>query len=325
MRRLFAVITLTHLLMTPNSVMSQLIPRPIVRLPVQLRESSRLVSIQPDIIWSHNDAGNTNQLFRVDTLGNILRTINVENVKNIDWEDLTRDSQGNFFINDAGNNDNIRQNLAIHFLPNPELNPSVNQPAQNIHFYLPDQTAFPPAVNNRNFDIEALVWRNDSILLFSKNRSNPTSGYCKLNALKAAAGQQAAVLKDSVFIGLTANDRVTSVTLHPNGQMLVLLTRAELTVFDQFQGNMFFRGRKTFLPFHTLPGQVEGISFMDNQTLLMSEEGNSAQGGLLYETSLSSFLSVGMIKEPALSCKIADRRLIIETPAEYGTQIIIFD
>jgi len=322
---LAAGITLTHLLLAPLLVMSQLVARPVVRLPYQLRESSGLVAIEPNTIWSHNDSGNTNQLFRIDTLGNILRTITVENVQNIDWEDLTRDSQGNFFINDAGNNDNNRQNLAIHILSNPQLNPSVSQQAQSIHFQLPDQTAFPPAVSNRNFDIEAIVWRNDSLMLFSKNRSSPTSGYCKLYALKASPGQQTAVLKDSVFTGLSVNDRVTGAALHPNGQMLVLLTRAGLHAFDQFEGNMFFRGRKTFLPFHTLPGQAEGISFVDNQTLLISEEGNSNQGGLLYEIRLSSFLSAGIFKEAAKSCKIVDQTLIIDSPVDYGTYVIILD
>jgi uncharacterized protein YjiK len=318
-------IFLSMLLIHPSKGMSQLLPRPIVRLPVQLRESSGLVAAHHTMLWTLNDSGNTNQIFSFDTLGNLLRTITIGNIQNIDWEDLTSDPQGNFYINDAGNNDNNRQNLAIHILPNPALNPSGNQLAQSIQFHFPDQTAFPPPSNNRNFDIEAIIWRNDSIMLFSKNRSNPTNGYCKHYALKSAAGQQQAMLKDSVFIGLSVNDRVTAAAIHSNGQMLVLLTRNGLVIFDHFEGNSFFKGRKTFLPFSTLPGQVEGIAFVDSQTLYMTEEGSSNQGGLLYEISLPSILSIKTNRNPAQLCKVVDKKLYLNPPAESGTPIKIID
>lgn len=323
--RLIKMAILSVLALTPIIIRAQLATRQIVRLPLQLRESSGLRVSLPNRLWTHNDAGNTNQIYCFDTTGAIVRTITLSNIQNIDWEDITADPQGNFYINDAGNNDNNRHNLAIHILPNPDNNPSGTQQAQSINFQFPDQTAFPPPGNNRNFDIEAIVWRTDSIMMFTKNRSSPTNGYCKMYALKADAGQQFAVLRDSVFTGFTADDRVTAATLHPNGNMLVLLTRRGLIVFDQFEGNRFFRGRKTFLPFLMLPGQAEGLDFVDANTLFLTEEGSSNQGGYLYEIRLPQTLSVMHPNSPSRSCRVINNQLIIDS-AEYSGDIIsIFD
>lgn len=54
-------------------------------------------------LWAINDSGNTTEIHQIDSLGNIERSINITNAKNIDWEDLTQDDFGHFFIGDFGN------------------------------------------------------------------------------------------------------------------------------------------------------------------------------------------------------------------------------
>ncbi|MBK9290219.1 MAG: hypothetical protein IPM52_01080 [Bacteroidetes bacterium] len=325
MHRIIVLISGLLLLLLPLNGWSQLVPRPMVRLPLQLRESSGLAFDDQPRFWSHNDAGNSNQIFYLDTLGNVLRTITLQNVQNTDWEDLAADPQGNLYINDAGNNDNNRTNLAIHILSNPLLNPSNQQQAQSITFQFPDQTAFPPPGNNRNFDIEAIVWHSDSIFLFTKNRSSPTNGMCKMYALKASPGTQQAMLRDSVFTGFTQDDRVTAAAISPSGNTLILLTRKGLHIFDDYADTHFLRGRKTFLPFQPLPGQAEGIDFLDNHTLWMSEEGSSNHAGTLYEVRLPPTLHLNESGRHKPGCRIVNNRLTFGDNMPGNALVLIFD
>lgn len=287
-KRILLLFVALHLLSASTVVAQSVVElRAINRLPFQLRESSGISVSNSNQIWSHNDSGNTNQLFSFDTLGTLLRTVTIQNAENIDWEDLARDPEGNIYINDAGNNDNNRTNLAIYIVPNPDATTANSIQASSIHFNFPDQTAFPPPASNRNFDIEATIWHNDSIILFTKNRSNPMNGYCKMYTLPASQGQYTARLKDSVFVGSNTNEgRVTAAAFNHQTNTLLLLTRAAVIAFDQFQGNNFFKGRKTYFTFQSMPGQAEAIDFITNNKIYITEEGSSSQGGFLYTLTL---------------------------------------
>lgn len=288
--------TFASVVMMSASVSAQTVVelRAINRLPFQLRESSGIAISSANRIWSHNDSGNTNQLFCFDTLGTLIRTVTIENIENIDWEDLARDPEGNIYINDAGNNDNNRTNLAIHIVPNPDATNESSIQATSIQFSFPDQMAFPPPSSNRNFDIEAIIWHNDSLVLFTKNRSNPMNGYCKMYTLPTTSGQHIARLKDSVFIGSTTNaGRVTAAAFNHQTNTLLLLTRAAVIGFDQFQGNEFFKGRKTYFSFQSLPGQAEAIDFVTENQVYITEEGSSSQGGFLYALTLPLQVGIG--------------------------------
>ncbi len=70
-------------------------------------------------LWGIDDSGNPPEQYRIDSTGNITNTIRVTNAKNIDWEDMTQDDQGHFFIGDYGNNLNNRRILTIYKIENP--------------------------------------------------------------------------------------------------------------------------------------------------------------------------------------------------------------
>jgi hypothetical protein len=217
--------------------------RPMAQLPSALSESSGLAIAGPNKLWSHNDAGNTNQLFCFDTAGILQRNLLIANASNVDWEDLAVDDQGSIYINDAGNNLNNRQDLKIYRIPNPETIAGDVTNAEVISFMFEDQYAFPPPAPERNFDIEAMVWKNDSLYLFTKNRSNPQSGLCKMYSLPAAPGFYVAKVRGSVFLGATNQEtRVTSADLHPHTGELLLLTSTKIVSFTNYPGNDFFTG-----------------------------------------------------------------------------------
>ncbi|HCA83794.1 MAG TPA: hypothetical protein DEP18_08395, partial [Flavobacteriales bacterium] len=57
-----------------------------------------------------------NLLIEMNRKGGFVRTLTVEQSKNVDWEELCSDSKGNYFLGDFGNNINKRQNLCVYKL-----------------------------------------------------------------------------------------------------------------------------------------------------------------------------------------------------------------
>ena len=92
------------------------------KLPKKIKEISGMVYIpQTKMIWGLEDSGNDNVLFGLDAnSGDLKKTCTITNASNVDWEELTKDAQGNVYIGDFGNNNNARTDLAIYKIPNPE-------------------------------------------------------------------------------------------------------------------------------------------------------------------------------------------------------------
>ncbi len=261
--------------------------RPLAQLSPVLYESSGLYVSGPNQIWTHNDSNHTNQLFLIDTMGHIQRTLTITNASNVDWEDLAVDTDRNVYINDAGNNQNDRTDLRIYIISDPDQIQSNTTQAEIIDFMFEDQTAFPPPATNRNFDIEAMIWRNGFLYLFTKNRSTPQNGFCKLYRLPAVAGLHTAQLMDSIFLGNTnAAARVTAADYHHESGVLMLLTQERIIGFSAFPEDHFFEGQINVYYFSSPQGQVEALSFLNDRKLYMTEEGSPDDPGFLYEITL---------------------------------------
>jgi hypothetical protein len=263
--------------------------RSIHRLPSELIESSGIEVSGSNRIWSHEDSGNGNELFCFDTLGNLLRTLIISNVSNIDWEDITADNDETWFIGDFGNNNNQRTDLAIYIIPDPETIPENTVAAGIINFSLSDQLAFPPPSSGRNYDVEAMAWYADSLYLFTKDRSNPFTGIVKMYVLPDKPGTFIARLAGSFVSGnTTGNGRVTAADINLHTGELILLTNEKLISFSDYPGNHFFEGSRTEYFFNVLPGQNEGLAFVSSNKLYMTEEGSGSTPGFLYEIILPS-------------------------------------
>ena len=264
--------------------MKNITARPVVQLPSVLTESSGMIVSNPNRIWSQNDSGNTNELFLFDTTGLLIRTLLISNATNVDWEDLASDNLNRVYINDAGNNNNDRTDLRIYRIPNPQTIPGNSVSAEIIHFSFEDQTQFPPPASNRNFDIEAIIWKSDSLFLFTKNRSNPQTGYCKMYKLPAQPGTHTALLIDSIYLGATNQEaRVTSADINHQTGEVVLLTQTKIVSFVNYPGNRFFNGVVSENYFTASMGQIEAISFTGDNRLYITEEGSGSTAGFLYE------------------------------------------
>ncbi|HPG33400.1 MAG: T9SS type A sorting domain-containing protein [Lentimicrobiaceae bacterium] len=278
--------------------------RHICRLPSVLTESSGIAIEGTNRIWSHEDSGNSNEIYCFDTTGTLLRTLTISNVHNIDWEDMAVDNEETWYLNDAGNNNNDRQNLAIYKIPSPETISGNSVNAQIISFTFEDQTSFPPPASNRNFDIEAIVWHNDSLFLFTKDRSTPFTGITKMYVLPDTPGTYTARLADTYHAGNTEETgRITSADINHHTGELILLTKTGLLSFTNYPGNRFFDGEMVRYNFTSMPGQNESIGFVSTTKLYMTEEGTGSTEGYLYELNLPVPQAIGNLqnKEKLLS------------------------
>ncbi|MBS1514515.1 MAG: hypothetical protein JSS63_05765 [Bacteroidetes bacterium] len=266
--------------------------REVCRLPAKIDESSGIEINSRGELWSFNDSGGEPEIYRFDTLGNILRTVVIRNAVNIDWEEIRQDDKGNFYICDFGNNDNERKNLRIYKIPNPTnlFNDTVD--AEVIKFSYPDQKEFPPSKEKRNFDMESAFCYKDSIYLFSKNRTEPYSGFLRVYTLPAKAGDYTARLIDSIYIGTGPffADWITSADISPDYKSFVLLSNNKFWLFKIKEGVPLTKSEyvEIFLPEIS---QKEGICYVTPDELYITDELYKQEGGKLYVISIKDFLA----------------------------------
>jgi hypothetical protein len=244
----------------------------IGELNQKIKETSAL-AVLGDYLITHNDKGRTNELFLLNPEnGNIFHSITISNINNNDWEDVAK-SEEYLFIGDMGNNEGERKNLAIHLIPLKELNKNNTaiKSIGSINFYYPEQTEFDVS-KKHNFDCEAILYHNQQIFLFTKNRlDNKTNLY----VLPAQPGNYAAKLIGSVEV----EGRITGADISPDGKRIALVgynkkSDCFLWTFESFESNNFFNGKsqKYNLGQYAQIGQMEGIAFKDNSNVYLSSE-----------------------------------------------------
>lgn len=275
MNKLFPILILA---LTWSSSLGAQVKRQF-RLPREVREASGLAILPgPSFIW-HNDSGNDPNLYITDGKGELLQTLEYPGLPNTDWEDLAVDDTGRIYIGNFGNNCHCRKDLSIYII----FDPAANH-VDSINFSYPDQQNFPPGRQWRNFDMEAMIWYQDSLHLFSKNFSKKGNDYTKHYVLPAQPGQYVAELRDSFQL---PRRFVSAAAISPDQQRVALLSlrfqlilglfpysQSTIFVFSDFQPGRFFKGemrRKSVRPYlYAL--QNEAIDFLDDETLIVGSE-----------------------------------------------------
>lgn len=233
----------------------------ITLLPDLLRETSGLIFTN-DNLWTLNDSGNENKLYRIDSLtGEVQFSVSVSASENVDWEDMAQ-SPTHIFVGDFGNNEGNRQDLKIYKIPKTDLG-QVAALSEVISFDWPDQTDFEANPLNHNFDCEAFFFYNDSLHLFSKNWADRQT---KHYVLPAEAGTYTAIQKET----FNAEGLVTAADRSEDGVVILLgYTQSALNfmwlLFD-YEGTNFFSGnkRRIELGSFVVNSQTEAIAFREN-------------------------------------------------------------
>ena len=259
----------------------------IQHLPATMKEVSGIAKFPgSDIVWMINDSGNKNILYGLKPGNSTLRSIEISNASNEDWESLAKDNSGNLYIGDFGNNRNKRENLVIYKISNPGIISLEKTVATKIFFKLEDQTEFPPKRKNRNFDIEAFVHFKGYLYLFTKNRSKNSNGISKIYRLPDQPGKFTAELIGEFESCKEKTCWITGASMSPNGKSLALLTNKSVYIFSNFKEDKFTAGKVAHLEFdHT--SQKESITFKNDNTLYIADEQSGMMGRSLYEFSIN--------------------------------------
>ena len=263
-----------------------------VKLGAILKETSSLTQ-SDSLFWTNNDDTDT-ALYEFNIKGVIKNKIELKNITNTDWEEITQDSNY-FFIGDFGNNvSGNRKDLHILRVEKQSLLQN-NQKIDTLSFSYSNQMDFKKAkANASNFDCEAFIVSGDSIYLFSKEwKQKRTSVY----VIPKLPGQHIAQLKESYNVkGL-----ITAVTYLADKKLLVLAGYSKslspfIYLFYDYNESGFFSGNKRkikiALPFH----QMEGISTIDGLHYFLTNE-NFARKRIinvpqqLHQFDLSAFLA----------------------------------
>ena len=111
------------------------------QLPNNLKEVSGIIYTDEDnLFWTLEDSGNSNKIYGLNAeKSTVEETITIKNTFNIDWEDITKDAEGNLYIGDFGNNDNIRTDLCIYKIHKSALHQKIAIPDYKISFFYPEQ------------------------------------------------------------------------------------------------------------------------------------------------------------------------------------------
>jgi len=255
------------------------------KFPSKLKEVSGLEVTEDGKIWVIEDSGNKDKIYRVDTEGDIKESLKIDHAKNIDWEDLTMDTEGNLYIGDFGNNRNAREDLVIYKVTKDEMGrkePSANK----IEFYYPQQTNFPPEKDSLYFDTEGFFHLNDYLYIFTKNRTRPYTGKTLIYRVPDREGQYEAEFWGSLFL---CNDQdhcsVTSADISPDEKTIALLSYGYIFLLTDFTAPDFTKSSIRIIDLQT-DTQIESVCFYDDKTLLVADEENKHGGRKLYELKL---------------------------------------
>jgi hypothetical protein len=245
----------------------------VVTLDSKLKEVSGIEFDKAGNLWAINDGGNSAQIHQVQRDGKIKKSVTITNGRNLDWEDMTQDDFGHFFIGDFGNNDNMRKWLTIYKIENPIDIKGTETEAEIIKFTFPEHRNFPPKASEKNFDLEAFVFYKRHLYLFSKNRTKPFDGDTNLYKIgDHADNYQASFISN--FNTCTTHQKlcwITSAALSPDRSKLVLLDSERLWLFENWQGDDFFSGDAYKIDLGIVT-QKEAVTFSDENTIIFTDE-----------------------------------------------------
>jgi hypothetical protein len=256
-----------------------------------VNENSGLIFLNNNLI-TFNDSGGNNSLYEIDIVnGEVIRTVDIINATNYDWEDITTDSEY-IYIGDFGNNYGNRQDLLIYKISISDfLNTSDNAvSAEQIKFSYSDQTTFQSNPYNSNFDAESIISFNDSLYIFTKNW---VDGKSNVYSLPKNAGTYIASKIDSLDVqGLitAAEYNIISNTVTLLGYNSVSPFVIELTNFNDSNFSQGLISKFPLVVPENSSIQTEGLTNINNYYYISAEDylGNPQ---VLYQINKDSLIS----------------------------------
>lgn len=244
----------------------------IVPLPKEVAESSGL-AFDGETLWTHNDSGNEDIIYGIDpSVGTVKTKIYPKGTYNEDWEDLAYLRKGVVFIADIGNNNFNRKQLKIYGF---NLSDDPNPETQTLIINFPPE--FTSKKGKIQLDFEALVQIDDYFYLFSKTRKNKFEELTRVFQVRSVPGEQQAVYCGTISLcKKDKNCKITGAAFHQGSDRLALLSHKNVWIIDNFDPQQLDVVQSKRLEFNK-ETQKEGITFIDANTVYISEERNKGK------------------------------------------------
>jgi len=199
-----------------------------------IHESSGLAysSINPQVLWTHNDSGDVARIFAFDLEGRDLGTFNIDEAEAVDWEDMdsfVMNGEAYLLIADVGDNFRQRESVTIYVIREPEVNPQhqkhrgIIELERRIDFRYEDGPVDCEAVA---MDPETL-----SIFLVAKTRAGRADIY-SLEWQDVVPGEVATV----EIVASASIAQATAMDISPDAQRAVVLTYVNAYMFTRAPG-----------------------------------------------------------------------------------------
>jgi len=243
----------------------------ITELSSDILETSGLIYFDGKLV-THNDSGDSPNLYEINTTtGVVTRTVTISNATNVDWEDIAQDDDY-IYIGDFGNNNGTRTDLMIYVISKADFNSQTTVTADTIQFQYAEQIDFTSHPKDTDFDCEAMVVVNDSILLFTKNWVNEKTNLYKMPKV---SGFYTPSISDS----LDAQGTVTGATYNADKNSIFLVGYQTASPFmwelSQFTNYNAFSGTNSrcgLTPPNSSSMQIEAIASIGNDGYYISSE-----------------------------------------------------
>ena len=185
----------------------------------EITESSGIANsaCQPDVLWTHNDSGDGNQVFALNTKGESLGKWLVAGAANRDWEDIAsfKDQKGEcyLYISDTGNNGRTRASFDIFRVKEPTV-----EQGKTGRFTTARAETITFSYSDLRHDAEAIFVHPKSaeIYLITKRVSGEAGVY------KIVKGSKVARKVADIGVPSVPNGLITGADISPDGKRVIV-------------------------------------------------------------------------------------------------------
>ncbi|HEX6125223.1 MAG TPA: hypothetical protein VFZ23_07595 [Pyrinomonadaceae bacterium] len=192
-------------------------------------ESSGLAAspCQPNVLWTHNDAGDDAFIFALNLQGRHLGTWRVTNSNNVDWEDMAayKDPSGTcyLYLGDIGNNKLDRSVLRVYRVKEPPVQPDGAKSSKKspLESDAAEFVAFKYSDTPHNAETLMAHPQTGDIYVLTKRLDGPSLVF----KIKPAFGSAEAVVGErigEVSLPAVPNGLLTGGVIAPDGKLVVV-------------------------------------------------------------------------------------------------------